>query len=76
MCILTMKSVTNALRARNALKGKGIQSEVTSLDPKLTQKGCAYGIRFACEDTADVRRILTEKELPFGVLMGNHGVQG
>lgn len=73
MCILTMKSVTNALRARSVLEGKGVPAEVVNLDPKLTKKGCLYGIRFPCGNTSDVRRILTERDVPFGELMGNPG---
>lgn len=71
MCILTMKSVTHAFRAKSALAARGISADVVSLDPKLTEKGCAYGIRFSCAASAAVERTLTEKALPFGVLMGN-----
>ena len=76
MCILTMKSVTYALRARSALAARGIDAEVVNIDPKLTKKGCAYGIRFACAQTLSVERILSSKELPYGVLMGNREVFG
>lgn len=73
MCILTMKSMTNALRAKSALEARGIAVTVVSLDPKLTERGCAYGIRFSCEAAEAVERTLTAKNLPFGVLMGNRG---
>ncbi len=71
MCILTMKSVTFALRAKSTLAARGVAAEVVNLDPKLTKKGCAYGIRFSCADAESVQRILTAKDVPFGVLMGN-----
>ena len=73
MCILTMKSMTHAFRAKSVLAARGISAEVVSLDPKLTEKGCAYGIRFSCSDSTAVERTLTAKALPFGVIMGRRG---
>ena len=50
MCILTMKSMTHALRARSVLENRGIEAAVVNLDPKLTARGCAFGIRFPCAE--------------------------
>lgn len=76
MCILTMKSMTHALRAKNVLASRGIVVDVVNLDPKLTEKGCGYGIRFPCGEAAAVQGILAAREVPFGVLMGNREGEG
>ena len=52
MCIVTMKSMTSAIRAKNVLHGKGIAVEIQNLDPSVTAKGCAYGLSFNCIDKA------------------------
>ncbi len=73
MCILTMKSMTNALRAQSVLASRGMDVSVVTLDPALTEKGCAYGIRFSCDDVETVRTHLTAKNVPFGILIGRTG---
>ena len=70
MCILTMKSITNAIRAKNVLEGRGISVTIVSIDPRLTERGCAYGIRFDCADAERVKGTLDAKGVPYGVLLG------
>lgn len=70
MCILTMKSMTFALRAKSVLDSRGISVSVVNLDPHLTERGCAYGIRFACGEQTKVKEILSERGIPFGMLIG------
>ncbi len=70
MCILTMKTMTHALRAKNILEGRGIFASVVSLDPRLTERGCAYGIRFSCKDTERIKGTLEAKGIAYGILIG------
>lgn len=42
--ILTFNSQTAAIGAKRALKRDGIPSRVVDVDPRLTRRGCAYGI--------------------------------
>lgn len=70
MCILTMQSMTHAIRAKSVLSQKGIAVSVVSIDPALTAKGCAYGIRFPCEAEERIRMHLSVKNVPFGILIG------
>lgn len=73
MCILTMKSVTQAIRAKNVLEGRGISVTIVNMDPRLTAHGCAYGIRFPCADTERVEGTLAAKKIPYGVRIGAQG---
>lgn len=68
-----MKTMTHALRAKNVLEGRGISAQIVSLDPRLTERGCAYGIRFSCEESDRVVGTLEAKGMPYGVLIGDRG---
>ena len=70
MCILTMQSMTQALKAKNVLEAHGVRVTIVNLDPNLTDKGCAYGIRFLCGLESKVKGILNAKNIPYGILMG------
>ena len=48
MCVAAMRSMTHALKAKKALAEYFIDSEIIKLEPNMTQKGCAYGIKFNC----------------------------
>ena len=70
MCILTMQSMTYALRAKSVLEVRGITVSIVNLDPTLTREGCAYGIRFPCVYGEQIRTALKAKNVPFGILIG------
>ena len=70
MCIVTMKTMTNALRAKGALIAKGIPADVIHLDPSVTARGCAYGVSFSCGDSDGVRNVLDSKGIAFGEWIG------
>lgn len=70
MCIVTMKTMTKAIRARNALEGAGIESQVVSLDRNLTKNGCAYGISFPCSESSGVKKVLGLAGIGYGVMIG------
>ncbi len=71
MCILTMKTMTQALRAKQVLATLGIDTDVVNIDGKLTAKGCAYGLRMECKETERAIRGLTDRNIPYGVVLGN-----
>lgn len=70
MCIVTMKSMTQALRAKNTLTAKGIATDVQNLDPSVTARGCAYGLSFPCAEMDAIKRILEGKGIPYGEWIG------
>ena len=48
MCLISLKSMTYAIKAKKALDDYYIDSEIVKLDPKMTKHGCAYGVQFNC----------------------------
>ena len=57
-CIATISSLNLSIKAQKALANEKIYSKIVSLDPKLTKKGCSYGIEFAYSEERAVRTIL------------------
>lgn len=57
-CIASISSLNLSIKAQKALAEERIYARVVSLDPKLTKRGCAYGIEFACSDEHSVRYVL------------------
>ena len=58
ICIATIPSLNICIKAQKALNQNAIFCKIVSIDPKLTKRGCAYGIEFACSDEQNVRSIL------------------
>lgn len=47
-CIAGMGSVTQAMKAQNALSQMSIHSQIVKLDSSMTRRGCSYGVEFPC----------------------------
>lgn len=58
MCIASMKSMTYAIKAQQALSSNYINSEIIKLDSNMTKKGCAYGVKFDCINLQAAERAL------------------
>ena len=69
-CIITMKSVTYAEKAKRAAHSVGLQVEIVSVDPSVTKRGCSYGISLPCRDASDLIRLLERKKIPYGEIIG------
>ncbi len=65
MCIASLKSMTIALKAQRALNENGIINEIVKLEPYMTKKGCAYGIKFDCINVYSVTNVLKEKRVKY-----------
>ena len=70
MCVITTKTVTLAIKGKNALQSVGIGGEAVSLDRNLTEKGCAYGISFPCEKKAEAKQIMKAQRIAYGQIIG------
>ena len=58
-CSAELRSMTAAQKAQSVLRSAAIPSAVIKLDG--TQgRGCAYGVRFACNQKNNVSAILTK----------------
>lgn len=58
ICIATIPSMNICIKAQKALAENAIFCRIVSIDPKLTKRGCAYGIEFSCSDEQNVKFIL------------------
>ena len=58
ICIATIPSMNICIKAQKALAENAIFCKIVSIDPKLTKRGCAYGIEFSCSDEQNVKFVL------------------
>lgn len=58
ICIATIPSLNICIKAQKALAENAIFCKIITIDPKLTKRGCAYGIEFSCTDEKNVKYIL------------------
>ena len=57
-CVAAIGGMSPTVRAQRVLLAAGIAAEVVGLSPSETRRGCAFGLRFACESAAAVREAL------------------
>jgi hypothetical protein len=69
-CVISVKSNTVAERVRRLAAAERIRSEIVSVDPKLTKRGCSVGLRLPCEDVAALKRILEKRKITYGDIFG------
>lgn len=65
MCVASLKSMTTALKAKKALIEAFIDCEIIKLEPNMTKKGCAYGIKFDCMNIYSVENVLNDKRVKY-----------
>ncbi len=70
-CIIAMKSVTYAEKAKRAARSAGIGGQIVSLDPSVTARGCAYGISLPCREVRSLLSLLDQKKIPYGEVLGD-----
>lgn len=58
ICIATIPSLNICIKAQKILAQNAIFCRIVSIDPKLTKRGCAYGIEFSCSEERSVNTIL------------------
>lgn len=73
-CIISVKNQTVAGRAKRAAATEKIKCEIVSIDPKMTKKGCSYGLKLACDKVGRLIQILDGKGISHGDLFGNGGL--
>ena len=65
MCFASLRSMTAALKAKKALIEAYIDCEIIKLEPNMTKKGCAYGIKFDCMNIYSVENVLNDKNVKY-----------
>ncbi len=72
-CIIPMKSPTAAKRAQRALSASGIKTQLVSIDPTLTRRGCAFGLSLACRESSRGTEVLDRRGITHGEVIGGYG---
>lgn len=62
--IAAIGSMTAAIKAQRALIRAGISSEIVSLSPEETRRGCAYGLSYVYTAEQKVRNTLRSAKIP------------
>lgn len=57
-CTAVIGSMTAALKAQKVLGAAAIRATVVKLDSTVTNRGCAYGVEYDCNQSSNVRSIL------------------
>ena len=67
--ILTMTSQTLAMKAKRVLFRKGISVQIVRPSPRLTPRGCTFGLEIEAYLISRVMDILEEHRIPFGEIL-------
>ena len=65
--IITVGSLTYAMKARKILRAKGITTRLVKLDSALTEYGCGYGIELPSYESYNVYTILKENGINYSI---------
>ena len=69
MCIIALRSMTYAIKAKNTLQDSYIDCEIVKLEPSMTKKGCAYGVSFNCVNTNNVINAMKKSSINYTELL-------
>ena len=69
MCAIALKSMTYAIKAKKALNDNYIDADIIKLEPNMTKKGCAYGVRFDCVNITAVQEVLRKTAIKYTELI-------
>ena len=67
--ILTMTSQTLAMKAKRALFRRGISVKIVRPSPRLTPRGCTFGLEIEAHLISRAMDILEENRIPFGEIL-------
>lgn len=65
MCVASLRSMTIALKAKKVLNEAFIECEIIKLEPHMTKRGCAYGIKFDCINIYSVENVLKQNRVKY-----------
>lgn len=65
--IITVGSLTYAMKARKILRANGITTRLVKLDSALTEHGCAYGIEFRSYESYSVYDTLKKNDIKYSI---------
>ena len=65
--ILTVGSMTHAIKAKKILNREKISVSILKLDRTVQHNGCGYGIIFSADEEYVAARLLREGKIPYSV---------
>lgn len=68
--ILTMRTQTLTIKAKRVLFRYGISARIVRPSPRLTPKGCTFGLEMHITEIPRAIDILEENRIPFGEVIG------
>lgn len=69
--LITMRSVTDAMKGQKVLHANGIRTEIVRLPAQFSDAGCAYGLQLASDRDTQAVHILRVSDVPYGKLIRN-----
>ena len=67
--ILTMTSQTNAMKAKRLLERNGIYVKIVRPSPRLTPKGCSFGLQIDIRLLASAVKYLEQNGISYGEVL-------
>ena len=65
--IITVGSVTYAIKCKKLLNKNGIRSKLIKVDPGINENGCTYGVEFPKESFYSAVSILRQENISYRV---------
>ena len=62
--VITLRSLTHAMKAKKILNEHGISAKVIKPDARRSEKGCSYGITVDRQKAETSRKLLNENGIP------------
>jgi len=69
-CIIAVRSQTFASRGGRLLHKAGIPYSIVSIDPSLTRRGCAHGLRIPASRCNDAKALFDKNRFAYGDILG------
>ncbi|MBQ9704040.1 MAG: DUF3343 domain-containing protein [Clostridia bacterium] len=69
MCVASVRSMTHAQKAKKALEKHLIECEIIKLEPYMTKKGCAYGVKFQCVNLYTAKDALDKSSVKYSEII-------
>lgn len=66
--------MTYSIKLNNALKEKFIESEIIKLEPKMTKRGCAYGVKINSVNLDAALNVMQSKSIKYSEIINLYDI--
>ncbi len=67
-CVITSKSLTSALKAKDILADSAVYANIIKIDPSYSKHGCSYGLEIDCRNKRNAEKMLSASKLQFSIM--------